>query len=239
MTHYREILKEVFTYRSIMNQSYSMRSFANNLGMPISTLSNILNANRNMSYQCALKIVDRLKLDDDQRLKFLKSVFHEESPHAYVPEDQDFHHLASPLHFAILSCLKVKDDEQTIQSFARKLNAPEKDIEKAIDGLLNANIIEKKDKGYFRRHDKVMFPDGISPQAQKKFHEQILKQAIDSLDKSNEERFVSHKTLAINPRHVNKAIKRIKKFHHDMEELLEDGDLENVYHLEVALFPHA
>lgn len=72
-----QVLREELERRKTVNKRYSLRAFARALGMDASALSRILSGKQDLSLSICLKIVEKLKFAEDQRLRFMASVTEE------------------------------------------------------------------------------------------------------------------------------------------------------------------
>ena len=71
---YRDILQCEFEARRARNAFYSLRSFARDLELPPSSLSEVLNRKKGLSLKAAQRILGKLQLDEEEQKTFLLSV---------------------------------------------------------------------------------------------------------------------------------------------------------------------
>ncbi|MEQ1723066.1 MAG: hypothetical protein ABL930_07800 [Pseudobdellovibrio sp.] len=76
---YQDILKEHLARRINMNPRYSLRAFANSLGLEPSKLSEVLSGKKGLSVDRAEKICERLRLQELDREVFVLSVLAQHS----------------------------------------------------------------------------------------------------------------------------------------------------------------
>ena len=86
--NYRDILRVEFQSRKARNQYYSLRAFAQSLGIGSGALSEILKGKRNLGINKARAIVDKLNFDQNEKENFLNSVL-EVKPAPKKTKDND------------------------------------------------------------------------------------------------------------------------------------------------------
>ncbi len=74
MKTYQDILETEFNRRTNSNPSYSLRAFANQIGINHGALSQILSGKRVPSYKIMQKILIELELDEEQLSRFESSI---------------------------------------------------------------------------------------------------------------------------------------------------------------------
>lgn len=72
--YYREYLKEELERRMLKNPSYSLRAFAQSLEIDSSYLSKTLSRKHHFTLEAAEKVCVKLKLNPENRKKFIQSV---------------------------------------------------------------------------------------------------------------------------------------------------------------------
>lgn len=73
-TNYRDILQVEYQSRKARNQYYSLRAFAQSIGIGSGALSEILNGKRNLGLNKAKNIAEHLNFDAGEKQAFLDSV---------------------------------------------------------------------------------------------------------------------------------------------------------------------
>ena len=77
--YYRLLLQEELEKRVSKNNRYSLRSFANALGIDPGTLSRILAGKRALSFKTAITLIQNLSLDYNSKLGVINSMIEENS----------------------------------------------------------------------------------------------------------------------------------------------------------------
>lgn len=229
-------LREQLHSRKEKNPNYSLRSFAQKLDMDPSSLSQIMNAKRNISADLIRRTEKVLDID-----------FFTELPHLMKERATDYLHLPAGLfphishwyYIAILEMTLMKNFSADPIAIAERLNISEEDVSTAIQHLKKIGLL-KNHLGKLKKtnHNITNYKEGETSEAHKIFQKQILHRALNAVDSVEMER--KDITSIIFPMDVKKiphAKKLIKKFRKEMNELLDDGNGTDVYSLSVQLVP--
>jgi hypothetical protein len=81
--YYVQVLSRELAKRKNKNSRYSMRAFANALGLDPSALSRILSLKQELSLQCCIKICQRLHFSEDDKRLFFDSVAQDKTVRTY------------------------------------------------------------------------------------------------------------------------------------------------------------
>ncbi len=201
--NYRSILLEVYQERSNVNSSYSLRSFARDLKVAPSTLSEILNGKKGLSQKLARSIAVQLKLPDWEVRYFCDMVSrdHAKSPRMRQEAKQrlrEFHHenkmrllsqrttkaLTSWVDLAILELTYFPDFESTVPWIAKKLNIPASTVTGSVKRLLQAGLLILNEKSGQWSDASPLFSttDGVPNEAVRNFHKTVLNLALRKLE---------------------------------------------------------
>ncbi|MDH4466466.1 MAG: TIGR02147 family protein [Bacteriovoracaceae bacterium] len=235
------------------NSRYSLRAFANKVGVHVGALSSILNGRRNISRNLAARISQGLLLDPQERSEIL-GLFPDKRANSQSRNDIDldllaprylelnashFKIIAEWEHFAILSLLKCADFQNCYHWISRRLGITMARTKVVMGRLVKFGLVEVDNEGILRR-SKMSYrtADDVDDLALKKNHDQSFELARKSLfqDCVNQRDFTSM-TMAIGPKKLNIAKERIRKFQDELSDLLESGHQVEVYRLSMQLFP--
>ena len=255
---FRRYLQNELELCKLKNPAFSMRAFANKIGLAASTTSQVLSGKRNISLSMAKKITERLGLSpqDERRLlmpfvqgkPFTKQSARDLLKHNYHRLNQaQFEVIAKWYYFAILSLMELPEytqlpDLQKLPGWmAAKLNIPSTTVTHVLKNLLLLGLIE----GDIEKNQRPLFtgrplhsPDEVAVEAVKKAHMDSFDLARRSLlEDSLDVRDFNSLTLAINPEQIIEAKKIIRKFLDEIDGLLAQGEKKEVYHLAVQMFP--
>jgi uncharacterized protein (TIGR02147 family) len=244
--NYRDILKIEYESRKARNRYYSLRAFANSIGIGSGALSEILNGKRNLGTAKARDIIEKLNLDENEKGIFLDSVATHKKKQSEGVEHES-HHLnmeifeivSSPLCMSLLALADVKGFRLDVEWISRKLGASQKEVAHALKLMRTVGLLEVIN-GYEQIcKDFVFSPDGIPSSAIRNYHHQMLDKAHDALDEVPvTRRDFKGLTLAIDPKDLDKIKKEILSFQKRIVKKYQvSEDLKEVYHLQMTLFP--
>jgi len=236
-----DILKDDFLARQKRNGRYSLRAYARALQIHSSTLSAIMNGKRKISPQQAQKIMRVLEIPTKERKLILLSIMSEEK------ETSVFYHTLSDdilsvvsgwEHFALLSCLDLSKDGKTSEDLTKKLKLEAGTAEQALQRLKKFNLVIQSEDLWHATGKHFTTSDQVPCEALRKTHREYIQKALASVDVHNvEERDITGITLAISSNKLPIAKKMIANFRREMAEFLEDGPRDEVYRLNIQLFP--
>lgn len=248
-------LKKELTKRLEKNPHYSMRSFANLLGINIGSLSGLLNGKRPLTLKTAIALCDRLSMDPSEKDNLLQELFPSKKKQTRIvlrgalPErmefkEESFRIIAGWQHYAILQIIRTKSyqntpPENSIKWISSQLKISELETKLAIERLEQLHLIKEKKGIYKRTENKVTTADkNTTSSALKKLQKEIREKAIYSLEHDPiEKRSMTSMTMAIDPKKIKEAKLLIEEFQERLSDFLEEGSKEKVYQLEVSLFP--
>ncbi|MFZ4715103.1 MAG: TIGR02147 family protein [Bacteriovoracaceae bacterium] len=251
------ILREELNRRMRLNGSYSLRSFAKQLDLDPSLLSKILQNTRSLSPVNVVKILERLKLGAEEKNLFWQSYvamrevsFGKIDPYANVCSekktgegallDQDiFNLIAEPHHYALVELTRLKNFQSDPEWISNILGISVTEVESAIGRLLTVGLIKKEGEKIVRAPGRHTTKDKSVTAPAFKYHQRkVLEQAMRALDNvALERRNQSSMTIAINPQKIPLAKKMIQDFVDQLSNVLETGELEEVYQMSFSLFP--
>lgn len=234
------IVKEL-SQRSKKNPAYSLRSFAKSVGINSGALSAIINKKRPLTVTTAKKILDGLGLDPKTRTKLLQSLVTE----ANSESKDKFHSLSEDLfrtvqnweYFAILSLLETKTVDSSAKAISQRLKISQATALEAIETLKRMGLVKADGSRLKPTHKNLSTTHEIPSSAVKHSHRQYLQKAAEALEEQAvDERDFTGMTMAIAKKKLPLAKKLIAHFRRDLCELLESGDREEVYRLNIQLF---
>ncbi|MGE0764547.1 MAG: TIGR02147 family protein [Bdellovibrionales bacterium] len=239
-THH--LLQKELARRCQANPNYSLRAFAQALGLSPATVSMVLSGKRQLSKLAKQKVAERLGLSVEDRQIFLGDRQNRSEIKA-----QNFHLMALDsfavisdwYHLAILSLLEVDKLALTAPSIARYLGIHEHEAKAAMARLERLNLIEKKQGRWKQKGKAIAFNNTNSTAATIRFNRQILEQAIRSIENDPfERRAMSASTFEMDSKLVPMAREELKKWRRTTSERWrKTGHADQVYCLAVQLFP--
>ncbi|MFZ4715555.1 MAG: TIGR02147 family protein [Bacteriovoracaceae bacterium] len=247
MTSLSNLLKKELENRQSKNRAYSLRAFANFLGVSPATLSQLLSEKRAISSKMGKSMLEKLGLSPRQQIKYLTTLSKEakslsndlekDKQHSMI-QDDIFHLISDWYHFGILSLGELKHCQADPRWVARQLKIPVNVANEALGRLERLKIIEVKNGTFKQIAPPLSTSNDIPSAAIRNYHRQILALAQSRLEQvAVEEREYSTVTMAVNTKKIHEAKKLIREFKKDMAELLETGSKSQVYQLSIQLFP--
>lgn len=142
----RVILLEEFVKAQTRNPHYSMRAYAQKVGIAQSAISEILSGKRPITKKTAERILQGLEKDPNEILRLLDTS-EQGSSEKYRSVDMDVYHAIADWHYyAILSLAETKDFEGSPKWIAQRLGISERSATEAVDRLLRLDMLERDKK---------------------------------------------------------------------------------------------
>lgn len=230
---FRTHLQNQLTNRCRSNSRYSLRAFAKTLQLDPSSVSQILSGKRNASPQMMEKICAKVGWP-------LSYHPQQKSNADYFLLTQDaFAAISDWYHYAILDLTLTKGFKSDTGWIARKLGISHSEAQIAVERLKRLGMlveerkILKKGKSHYAN-----YTPGQTSEAHREYQRQILRKALEAVDTCDpEDKDITCITIAANPKKLEAAREKIKKFRRDLCAFLEDGTGETVHVMAVQLFP--
>lgn len=237
----RNLLHNEFLQKRKKNPAFSIRAFARQAGISPGSLSEFLRGKRNISYKLAQKVVDKLTIPPDEAKSALTESFQKKESikinYTELEMDQ-YYIIADWFHFAILSLVETKYFKNDINWIANRLNIHKRDAKEALNRLIRLNLIKELNGKLKLTRERFITSDGVPNVSLKKSHHQNLELAQVSLDRDDvSTRDFSSVTMAIDPKKLPEAVKKIRNFYNELTQTLERGEKTEVYRFCGQLFP--
>ncbi|WP_413291489.1 TIGR02147 family protein [Bdellovibrio sp. HCB337] len=238
-----EHLQKIFAERSRKNPKYSLRAFANSLDLDSSTLSAILRGKRPLTSKMAMKLIDRLEIEDPLQMQLLLMGTIGGQDAAQKIDYAEFDMASAEVvgsweHFAILSVLELSKTKSDTKSIAKRLNIPMGVAMEALYRMEKLGLIQKSDTSWKLTGKNMSTPTNIPNTRLRAAHRQHIERALESLEKDSvQSRDITGITMAINSKKLTEAKNLIQDFRRRLSAFLEAGDRDSVYRLNVQLFP--
>jgi transcriptional regulator with XRE-family HTH domain len=172
---YRDILKKHFEMRQARNSSYTLRSFARDLDISVTALSQVLAGIRHFSKKNLLKIERKLSIDLEKSKEEIKQDrFSKGQEKDEKIKEDEFHLIADWYHLAILSMAKRKNMLWDVEVIANTLGIDSSLVEEALQRLVDLHFIEKKEGFLCRIVESITTFYGTPSMAIKKYHSDHL-----------------------------------------------------------------
>ncbi len=245
-TDYVACLINEYVARKALNNSYSERAFAKNLGVSPGFLKLLFQKKKHLSPARAKDFSNRLSWNEKKKRIFLKSVLHTASARrgsigrSYkrkIPATE-FFEVSDWFYFAIIEFLKVKNGSVSEEEMAAAFRLNKTEVRFALDRLLELKVVQKKNTHTYSIADHYEIPS-TSSEAIRKYHRQTLNKAIEAIDsQSFTKRDFRALTLAFDSQRVDEVKKFIENFVSAFDKKFSAENLDSVYQLNVAFFRH-
>lgn len=237
---FRLWLQKQFSEKSKKNPRYSLRAFANFLGLDASTVSQILSGKRAPSKKASLAICEKLSaVPQELRRMGLSGNSSGDDDDFYQLSMDTFSILADWYHFAILELTFTEEFKSDTKWIALQLGISIQEAKSAVERLLRLGLL-RNEKGKLKKtHTALTNHTGINTSvARKTLQKQIISKALKAIDEvPQEQKDITSMTMAIDPKNLDRARELTKKFRREMCDLLEDGKQSQVYNLAIQLYP--
>jgi uncharacterized protein (TIGR02147 family) len=258
---YRKFLADWLAFKKASQSSFSLRRLAKEAGLASGYLPMVLGGQRPLSHAAWGKLAPHMGLTPREKgffenlLQLGTSDSHERRVEALnrmqrspryqkgnPREAEVYEYLTHWYYVAIREMAAVddfQDDPHWIQQRLR-YSVSLQEVAVALEFLLKNGYLERGAGGKIKAPEKSLdCSGGIYRVALGKYHRELLQLAAESIDKTpSAEREILCHTVTLGPkamdearRIANEAIQKIT----DLGKTVEDG--EDVYHMEVALFP--
>lgn len=256
--NYRAILNHELELRKKKNPAYTTSAFAKLLGLSGSRMSEILKGKIGISVQRAIDICEKLKLNTNDRKKFITLVQseHERSPVAkrkaqkkiaefnddYAGIDDVFSSIADWYHHAIIEFISLHENTSiNITSLAKRLNLSPEQTQTAINRLVDLKLINKTsadEHSYKLNTSNRDTKRDIPSEAVKILNEQILDKAKKELRlQPVDQRDYTIAFFGLSKSQIDLAKDRIETFRRGlMKELEISTNRDSVYCLSIQMF---
>lgn len=231
------LVREEFLRRCKNNPSYSLRSFARQLGVDPSLLSKVIRGQRQPSEDLVKCVGPLIGIKPQQISKLLKG----SGDVSYLMVSDDIFSVISDwFHFAILELIKTKEFESDLSWIAQRLCIHKTEAQAAIERLERLDFVEiKKGKYCLKAQNNTWANNEMTSAARKNLQKQLAIKAAEAIDdipfslrESGSLTIATPKTL------IPEIKKKIQAFRREIDEFIEAQDApDEVYQLVVSFYP--
>lgn len=225
----------------------SLRAYARYLGLHPSVLSRVLKGERTLSYNAAETVVEKLKLSNHDRDKFLRSLSEEkETRQRKQPSKRHYHQMRSSRFesvyewhkIAILDLVRLEDFDASPTTISQRLGIPVSKAHQALDQLEGLGLLYRSENGRIcKTHNNLRSPlENLARREYQDHQRQHLRLAEKALIRPEEERVMMGVTMAVDPARLKEARKRIYQFCKELSDYLEGGHRTELFRAQIALF---
>lgn len=257
-TDYRIFLKNVLAEKAKAGEGYSLRAFAEKLGVSNSYFSEVLGDKKSLSLELAYKVAFKLHLTAAETEYFCLLIQLEKEEDPYFREEfskrlkalnpkRKTHDLSVDLfaiisnwhHYAILELTQLTGFRLSAAAAAKRLSISKSEAEVAIDRLVRLELLIQDAKhGYLKAHQNLMVASSFHNQGIKQFHKQILQKADESVDRQTpQERLSATEVFPVDSKTLAEADRLSLEFFAAIQKLSERAKVKDaVYALSVHFF---
>lgn len=249
----QEIVKDAIIRIRNRNPAFSNNALARAAGVTSGFISQFLNGKKDLSLKTAVSLARALKLSEAEEELLIRSLSHSKNSNGekkalelardfhILEKDQQFY-LSHWYHAAIADLTRCKGYKHDPVWLSKRLKISKLEAEEALKRLERMEILIKKNGKWVLKNTFVQIPTKTSQSFIREFHKQMMEKAIlhmqnETSQNAFDARSIRGRTMAINPKKIEKAKKIIQNFLDKMTEVLIEGDLEEIYQLNVQLFP--
>jgi uncharacterized protein (TIGR02147 family) len=241
-TSFRLYLQSELARRCGRNAQYSLRAFALHLGVDHSTLSQWLRGRRPITPRSIETIGAKLNLPAEAVQQYIEHSGRDDGRalSADVLTGDTMSVIADWFHFAILELTRLEEFRCDSRWIARVLDISVDEVNLAVQRLIRLGLLdmESADRWVDRSGDARVDLGSLSSGTLERQQEQTRRLSAASI-RSVPVTLRDHSsiTLAINSARLPRAVELIARFRQQLIELLPEGGSDDVYQLEIALFP--
>lgn len=242
------LLRERLRVAQRRNSRFSLRSFAKQIGIDHSTLSQILRSKRGLSPRSLAAIGKRLGLNDEAlkahakvSAKSRRSRGRPTIPASYNFDLDTFQMLSTWHHYAILELLQVKAFKPDSRWIANSLGLETQEVNIALQRLLRLGLLQMvgRNRWIDKSGDAEFHSTALTEEASDQMTQEIHAFAGEAIRRvPGRYRIHRHAILAVDTHKLPELKILVDRFLSDVRGLVREGDSkDDVYQLEVSLFP--
>ncbi|MFN8791598.1 MAG: TIGR02147 family protein [Bdellovibrionales bacterium] len=235
----QSLLMRELTHYQLRNPAYSLRAFSKKLGISHSALSEILRGRRKVSAKMVSRFAERLSLPPQEVARILtptQSTGSSPRQALQLASDQ-FYFVSEWYYFALLSALERDKTDGKPSSLAEYFGLNLKTVTAALERMARLGLLEKRVDCYAPTGKSFASTDGVVSASIRKNHLQGLELARLALEGDEiTDRDFSSMTMAIDPKKIPEAKRRVRQFQDDLCQWLEGGKRTEVYRLNIQMF---
>ncbi len=247
--YYLKKLKEDFSKRQRGNAAYSLRSYARDLGLPPSTLSQVLLGKRPLPLKNSNRVVEKIRLNAKERTLFIDSLGKKHitldqikighGDDRFILDETYFQIIAEWEHYAALILFDCGDFDRTTVSIQKRLGITKVRAEVVVENLLKYGMLSIDEDGLLvRTHSRFRTTEDVASHALRTSHRETLEIAQTKLEEvAVELRDFSSLMVAIDLDKLPEAKIVIREFRQKMSELLKTGKRSEIFQLAIQFYP--
>lgn len=240
--NYRFALARELKERIARNPRYSLRSFARDLGVSVTALSDVLSRKRNFSLTNAERVIGRLGWSPLQRESMLETIAKPAVPadgrEELLLSDDLFHFISDWYYLVILNWARVPGSKCSARWLSTRVGISPAQAKEAIARLRRLGYIDTAGGKLVRLAQNLHSTNEVPSAAIRKYHRQnfwLAERAQETVP--FERRQISSFTVATDPVRIKRAKKMLVQFMDRLAEVLESDCPTEVYTVSTQMFP--
>lgn len=239
-------LQAEYDARRMKNPRYSLRAFAQLLGVRSGRLSEFLSGRRRLTPDACSRMASRLGLSPTEADKFVVSLRKTKGANKRVGQPTSFEELSEDVftqisewyHLALLNILHLEGQAHEPAALAKRLGLNVAVAKRALRTFEKLGLIARDGDRFVRTAKPITTSKDAPSQAIKKYHSQMLEKAQDALfNVPTPERDFSASMLCVNASTMKKVKELIEKSRRQIGELSSKTDCDRLYALTIQFFP--
>jgi uncharacterized protein (TIGR02147 family) len=230
------------------NPRFSLRSFAKQLGIDHSTLSQVLRGRRRLSARALEAVGKRMGLSEEA-VRSYSQIFRKKPNSRKLPENiQSFHFdldtfqlLSVWHHYAILELTQVQGFKPDSRWIANTLGIAIEDVNIALQRLLRLGLLEmsEHDRWTDKSGDAEFHSASLTEAACNQMNQEIHELAVQAIKRiPNEHRVHRQMIVALDSRRLPRLRALADEFMKELRSLVSESDgKDDVYQVEISFFP--
>ena len=242
------LLRERLRTAMRRNPRFSLRSFAKQLGIDHSTLSQVLRSRRRLSARALGAVGKRMGLSEETIRAYAQSIRKKSSSNrrpenlrSYDFDLDTFQFLSVWYHYAILELIKVRGFKTDSRWIANALGIGVEDVNIALQRLLRLGLLEMsgRDRWIDKSGDAEFRSTALTEVVCNQMNQEIHELAIDAIKRiPNQHRVHRQMVVALASSKLPRLRMLADEFMSELRSLVSEGDAnDDVYQVEISLFP--
>jgi uncharacterized protein (TIGR02147 family) len=230
------------------NPRFSLRSFAKQLGIDHSTLSQVLNGRRRLSARAQAAVGKRLGLRDEVIRAYAQSLRRKPNSKNLSENIRSFHLdldtfqlLSVWHHYAILELIQVQAFKTDSRWIANTLGIAAEDVNIALQRLLRLGLLEMsgRDRWMDKSGDAEFHSAALTETACNQMNQEIHELAVEAIRRIPPQHRVHRQmVVALDSKRLPRLKMLADEFMNDLRSLVSEGDTkDDVYQVEISFFP--
>ncbi len=139
--------------------------------------------------------------------------------------------------YAILSALEIDGQTYTLQDIGQKIGCDFDLVKASVDLLMELGLVSYNGEKYIPTNERLTTTHNIPSPALVKAHRDYILKALETLELHRTGADFSGITTVISKKKLPEAIRRIREFRRSLAEYLYEGEKDEVYRINIQLFP--